>query len=178
MASQRFSRSTWIDLGLSELREVGPPALTIDHLCGKADKTRGSFYFHFESIENYLTALAWEWHDQFTSQVISASQTNTSRLDLLNTLAVRLDLNLEAGIRQLALVNDAVSEVVTDVDRERVSWLAKLYQNSGKYNADQATALARIEYAAFTGFKLVEPDMTPAEAREIYSAFLEFTDRA
>ena len=178
MAAKRFTRDTWIALGLSELKGQGPSALTIDKLCDTADKTRGSFYFHFEAIEAFLAALAHDWHERFTTQIIATSTANTNRLDLLNMLVGRLDLELEAGIRQLTLLNGTVAEIVAEADHERLSWLAELYENSGSYTADQALAMARIEYAAFTGFKLIDPDMSPVQARKLYDDFLKFTGRA
>jgi len=67
---------------------------------------------------------------------------------------------------------------VQKADKSRVEWLSALYVNSGLYNQKQATALASIEIAAFTGFKLINPDMKPREARDLYENFLKLTNRA
>ena len=176
--SKRFSRKNWIDLGLNALSKNGPDALTIEELCASAEKTRGSFYFHFENIETYLTALAEAWHDAYTVAISETSPQSTNRLDFLNQLAVRLDLPLESGIRQLAQRQPSVGAIVSGSDQARVNWLSGLYGNTGRYSADEADNLARIEYAAFIGFKLIDPDMTPSIARDLYNAFLKFTGRA
>lgn len=177
MANQRFTRSDWIALGLDSIRENGPSALTIDALCEASGKTRGSFYFHFGSIEEYQIALTSDWVDRFTSQIIRREPKTTNRSDLLNELAGRLDLDLETGIRQLALISPAISTLVNQADQDRADWLASLYRESGRFDEQQAEMLAKIELAAFTGFRLIDPDMTPAEARELYDAFLELTGR-
>lgn len=57
-APRRFRRGDWLALGLAALAEQGPAGLTIEALCRRADKTKGSFYAHFPAIETYLSALA------------------------------------------------------------------------------------------------------------------------
>lgn len=175
---KRFSKQDWIDLGTRALRSEGPEALTVERLCELAEKTRGSFYFHFETTESFLNAIAEDWHKTFTEAVIGRNLPQSDRLDLLNQLATRLDLDLETGMRQLAMQSLPVLEIVGKADRERTDWLAGLYEASGNYQAEEAQALAKIEYAAFTGFKLIEPDLQPGEAKKLYDAFLRFTDRA
>lgn len=177
MQSKRFSKNDWVLLGLKVLASSGAEAVTIDNLCKNAKKTKGSFYFHFDSIESFLISVTTEWKEAYTSK-ITQNDTQSNRLDLLNQLAARIDLDLETGIRQLALQHDQVQEVVMQADNERIEWLARLYEKSGKYDKDTALSLATIEIAAFTGFKLIKPDMQPQQARELYESFLKLTSRA
>lgn len=178
MPSKRFTRTHWITLGLEQLKTNGPAALTIDALCEAADKTRGSFYFHFETVESFLQALAEHWTEIFTTKLLEDGRPPSPRKDCLNLLAARVDLALETGIRRLAQNNDAVAQHVNTADNERINWLASLYAESGEYAPETADHLARIEYAAFTGFRLVDPAMEPAKARALYDTFLTLTGRA
>lgn len=173
----RFDKNNWILLGLENLSKHPFKALTVDKLCKNAEKTKGSFYFHFKNIDDYLEVLAQYWLEEYTDKITRKQVRNTQRLDLLNLLAGRLDLDLEVGIRNLALKNQFVQKTVKIADQSRVQWLSQLYVTSGHYNKEQAAALASIEIAAFTGFKLVNPDMKPAEARDLYKKFLELTNR-
>lgn len=175
---KRFTKQNWIDLGLEVLGRDGPDALTVEELCNAAGKTRGSFYFHFETIEAYLIALTEAWHNEYTVAITELPLSSSDRLDLLNLLVARLNLPLESGIRQLAQRQQVVQDSVVNSDETRINWLSGLYYSTGQYSAEEADSLARIEYAAFTGFKLIAPDMKPAEARDLYNAFLKFTDRA
>ena len=178
MLPSRFTRNDWLDLGITLLKQYGADALVVENLCESAGKTRGSFYFHFQNIEDYLSALAELWLNEFTTKITARGETPPpGRTDLLNQLAARLDLDLESGIRQLAMRNTNVAEIVTSADQSRVAWLSRLYGNCGEYNDNQAAALARIEYAAFTGFSLIDPDLSPAGARSLYEHFLELTNR-
>ena len=178
MSPSRFTRKDWLDLGITLLKQYGADALVVENLCESAGKTRGSFYFHFQNIEDYLSALAELWMNEFTTKITARGETPPpGRTDLLNQLAARLDLDLESGIRQLAMRNTSVAEIVASADRRRIQWLARLYVNCGEYSNDQAIALARIEYAAFSGFSLIDPNLTPADARTLYEHFLTLTDR-
>jgi len=178
MKSKRFDENNWITLGLERLSQDSVENLTIDKLCNFAGKTKGSFYFHFKNIDEYLEALVKFWFKEFTHKVTSRPSPQTDRLDLLNQLAARIDLNLETGIRSLALKNNKIRKIVTKADNARLKWLTGLYMNSGHYDADTAKALASIEIAAFTGFRLINPEMKPIEARELYQNFLKLTGRA
>lgn len=177
MKQPRFSREDWIALGFEALRKDGIAALTIEALCKRARKTRGSFYFHFESTDRFLLALATSWKETFTDQITSHTPKTPGRIDLLNQLAGRLDPALETGIRQLAVINADVAAIVTRADNERVVWLGRLYDATSRYRPGDAHRLAEIEYAAFIGFRLIRPDMNATEARSFYAAFLEFTGR-
>jgi AcrR family transcriptional regulator len=178
MKSKRFKKNDWILLGLNALAVDGADAITIDNLCERAAKTKGSFYFHFSTIEEYLIDLTNEWVDAYTTKITHITNANSERMDFLNQLAARIDLELEAGIRQLAARNEHVQESVRQADETRINWLADLYNITGKYSKSDAFALANIEIAAFTGFKMIKPDMKPKEARDFYTSFLKLTSRA
>lgn len=177
MKSKRLNKTHWVALGLSSLASDGIDAMSVDRLCEAAGKTKGSFYFHFNTIEDFLIAVTQKWKEKFTQEITQTIHSQTQRLDLLNQLAARIDLDLETGIRQLATHYKQVQKIVTQADSARIAWLTKLYEQSGKYNASDAAALANIEIAAFTGFKLIKPDMKPQEAREFYESFLKLTSR-
>lgn len=177
---RRFARGDWLTLGLAALAEAGPEALTIEALCARAGRTRGSFYHHFETIEAYLAALAEHWREQYTEEVIRRAETrgNAARkLDHLNTLAADLDARVEQGMRRLAAGDERVRATCRAVDARRIAYLAGLYEQSGRYSAHEAEALARIEYAAFIGFQVIAPDTPRAELRANYDALLRLTGR-
>ncbi|MEM9332766.1 MAG: TetR/AcrR family transcriptional regulator [Pseudomonadota bacterium] len=174
---KRFAKSDWIEQGLEALTENGPDALTVERLCLSADKTRGSFYFHFENIEAFMADLVNAWKTQFTTEIINRPHIRAQRADLLNQLAARLDLDLEVGVRNLALRHSALQPIISEADQMRIDWLANLYVRVADYDEDKARALAKIEYASFIGFKIINPDLKPSEAKILYDAFLKLTNR-
>ncbi len=176
----RFSREDWLMLGLQSLRQSPQARLTIDALCEEAKKTKGSFYFHFTNMEAFVTALAEHWFETFTLELIRQSEkrpTPKQRLDLLNALAVQLDPQIEQGMRRLAAREASIRTICQKVDGTRLSYLTKLYSESGKYSAEDAKAIATIEYAAMVGYQQINPDAKPRETAEMYQAFLRLTGR-
>ncbi len=175
---KRFKRKDWVFLGLEALKDGGPDSLTVEELCTLASKTRGSFYFHFSTIDDFLRSLADYWTEEFTTRIIErAADGAFERLDLLNQLAGRLDPEIEQGMRQMAARNALISEIVQQADTERINFLSGLYGRSGKYTEDAAQALAKIEYAALIGFQLTMPEMTGEQSRKLYDQFLKLTGR-
>jgi AcrR family transcriptional regulator len=176
----RFTRSDWLAVGLAVLGREGPDALVLEALCQRARRTRGSFYHHFDSIDEFIAELAAHWRQTHTLDLIAKAdgrRTPRERLDHLNSLAVALDPRIEQGVRRLAARHAAVEAVCHTVDAERVAYLARLYEASGRYSSAQALALARIEYAAFVGLQIVAPDARPKELRALYESFLALTGR-
>ncbi len=167
-------------LGLQSIRQSQHARLTIETLCTEANRTKGSFYFHFTNMEAFLTALAEHWFETFTLDLIRQSEkrpTPRQRLDLLNTLAVQLDPQIEQGMRRLAARETSIRTICRKVDETRLAYLTKLYLDSGKFDPRDATALATIEYAAMIGYQQIMPDATPKQTADMYQAFLRLTGR-
>lgn len=178
---RRFARRDWLELGLEALGTDGPASLTVEALCERAGKTRGSFYSHFEGTGDFLKDLADHWRQTFTEAPIAATGTHAKagvRLDHLNQLAVRLDPRIEQGMRKLAANDAGVARICVEADRRRMDFLAGLYEQSGKFAPADARMLARIEYAAFVGLQQIAPDAPPAQMRKLYQGFLRLTGRA
>jgi hypothetical protein len=57
----RLSVDDWIQAGYAILAAEGMKALKIDRLCGQLGVTMGSFYWHFDGMPSYRTALVESW---------------------------------------------------------------------------------------------------------------------
>ncbi|MEQ8375913.1 MAG: TetR/AcrR family transcriptional regulator [Roseibium aggregatum] len=143
----------------------GPAGLTIEALCTAADRTRGSFYHHFQDHGAFVEALMLAWKQRHTLDI--AEQALAEKGDLrarkLSDLANRLDHRLEQAVRQFAQSDLRAQEIVRDVDDLRTGFVARLYEAGGMEPA-LAADVAKIEYAAFVGSQIVWPDM-PADER-------------
>ena len=177
-AKARLSADQWIDIALRELSEHGPDALTIDALCHRTGKTKGSFYAHFGSHGAFLGSLVRCWLERNTEallQVVDLEPTPQSRLGKLNALALRLDAKLDQGMRALAERHPALSEAVSEVDSIRITNLARLHRAVRNCSEAEAIDLATIEYAAFIGFQFMYPKRSVGELERLYVAFNEIT---
>lgn len=170
----RLRLADWLEMGLAALAETGPEALTIEALCLRAGRSKGSFYHHFETIEAYRLALAEFWRARDTEAIIAATTTARAPEDLeaLNRLTSHLDMRLEQGMRRLGAVDSEVAVIIRAVDRRRIGHLVKLYGETGDFAPEAAELLAQITYAAFVGFQVIAPEMSPDVSQQAYLKFM------
>lgn len=176
----RLRHADWLSLGLAALAETGPEALTIEALCQRAERSKGSFYHHFETIETYRQALAEFWRHRDTEAIIAATsqaRVAAENLDALNRLTSHLDMALEQGMRRLGAGDPQVSDVIRSVDRRRIGHLVKLYVATGEFAPEAAELLAQVTYAAFVGFQIIAPDMKPEVSQQAYLRFMAMVRR-
>lgn len=179
-APRRFRRSDWLALGLDALAEQGLSGLTIEALCRRAGKTKGSFYAHFPAIEAYLAALSGHWRETHTLHLMQEADKDEAaqgRLIALDRMALALDFRVEQGMRRLAQLDPGVAATCTVVDRERIAYLEALHVQSRRFTPQEALALARVEYAAFIGFQQLDLGLTPQELHDCYGTVMRLLIR-
>ncbi|MCP4561199.1 MAG: TetR/AcrR family transcriptional regulator [Bosea sp.] len=179
-APRRFRLNDWLALGLDALAQQGPSGLTIEALCRRAGKTKGSFYAHFPAIEAYLAALAGHWRETHTlrlMQDIDKGGPAQDRLIALDRMALALDVRVEQGMRRLAQLDPGVAATCAEIDRERIAYLEKLHGESGRFTPEETLTLARIEYAAFIGFQQLDLGLSPQELHDCYGTFMRLLVR-
>jgi AcrR family transcriptional regulator len=157
---ERLTRDAWFEIGFQLLGTDGEKALTIDRLCQIAERTKGSFYHHFKSHDDFVTALLVYWQFKYTDRIISKveqlADLNARRREL-DHLAASVDNRVERAIRQWAGVDERVQHILKHVDDQRIQYLAKLISELGQPDHETAYELAVIEYAAFVGLQQLFP---------------------
>jgi AcrR family transcriptional regulator len=174
----RLSAQQWIEIGLQELSKRGPDALTIDALCRRTGKTKGSFYAHFGSHGAFIGSLVTRWLERNTEALLRAADiepTPRGQLNKLNALAVRLDAKLDQGMRALAERHPAFTKAVSKVDSIRIANLARLHRAVRNCSEAEALDLATVEYAAYIGFQFMHPKRSVGELERLYLAFEKMT---
>lgn len=155
---KRFHKSDWLAFGLAQLAADGPQALRVQELCKAANKTIGSFYHHFDDQAAFVDALMEHWRETHTLPILDALEAiddNDARARELTDLASTLDVQTEIGIRLLASQNKRANAILEDVDHQRMSYVAKMYAARFEVSAEEASDLARLEYAAFVGSQMI-----------------------
>jgi len=158
----RYSKTDWLDLGLELLTSEGSQAIRIEVLCSRAEKTKGSLYHHFKDRDEYVGALMRYWEQNLTQEVINKTNKISDpvgRLRTLNELASGIDATLERTIRRWAGSEPLVEEGVARVDRRRVDYLARLWQDAKDISSQQAIDLAVMDYAIMVGFQQLYVDV-------------------
>jgi AcrR family transcriptional regulator len=174
MKKRRFNKDDWIALGLEELSAKGCDAVKLEAICKAAGLTRGSFYHHFDDHETYLTSLAQSWLKAQTQDVAAAVDPSRNANDqnaALTEAAMAIDYKLELGIRELGRRLPAVREIIGQADAMRLDVVSKLYEQRYGLDAEAAEQFAYLEYAAFSGIILLDPDMPAGRQRALADLF-------
>ena len=156
----RLTREDWLETGLQLLGESGEQALTLERLCKVANRTKGSFYHHFENHAEFITALLEHWQSKYTEQIIIAVEQLTDPIAQrreLDRLAANVDDRLERIIRNWSGVDERVRQTIRQVDDRRIEYLTELISKIGHLDRQTANELAIIEYAAFLGLRYLFP---------------------
>lgn len=166
----RFAKADWIAIGLAALRDQGPDALTIERLTVTAQRTRGSFYHHFASHEDFVRTMADSWLQQSTAGPIAEMQRTTDVRRVRASLAefaAALDHRLERQMRRLGEINPDVHAVVGRSDAMRVAMLAGMFQAEFGLSPGEAQKRAQLQHAVFVGLQFVFPDAPAAFRRDL-----------
>ena len=169
----RLSKVDWLEEGFKILSEFDQAKLKISYLCERLKVTRGSFYHHFSSIENYITELIKEWEQRNTLDFIKASTQATvpeSVMEILSQKVYEADQSLEASIRSWSFYNKLVRQHLTKVDNIRLAFLQGIFEQMGE-TPERAAKKAKIEYSILIGIQQLEPNINGEEMEELYEVF-------
>ncbi|MDJ0636093.1 MAG: TetR/AcrR family transcriptional regulator [Xenococcaceae cyanobacterium MO_188.B29] len=159
--SVRLTREDWLETGLQLLNDSGEQALTLEQLCKATSRTKGSFYHHFKSHDDFINALLEYWQAKYTEQIIAAVdrlEEPIAQRRELDRLAANVDNQLERIIRNWSGVDERVRQTIKKVDDRRLDYLTNLIGKLGKLEQKTASELAIVEYAAFLGLQYLFPD--------------------
>ena len=143
----RWNREHWVEFGARSLARQGPGALTVDRLCESAKLTKGSFYHHFKSVDDFLVAVGEWWRrtetDAIARDALAAAGAAES-LKKLASLSDRVNHRLEIGIRTLAANNRKVRDLVGKADTAREAIISTLLQRAHGLAEEDAANAARL----------------------------------
>ncbi len=173
---ERLDRQSWLDAGLLRLATHGPEGLGVSAIAKQLGVTKGSFYWHFKSQGEYLTALLEEWERSRTQLIIEhveqLASTPADKLRRLLALTLSADPRMTLAVRSWALSDVLAGQVIGRVDKKRLTYATGLIEALGWPPADAAT-LARWNYCALIGyFNLQGKALSEAQIELILSMLL------
>ena len=172
----RFGKDDWMKVGYAALKSSVPDAMTLDGLCGRAQKTKGSFYHHFSSVPDFIKSLLDDWETTAT-QAVTADVEKSSRglrgLQLLQQITSELDVQTEKAVRSLAERSQDALGHIQRVDAQRIAFLERLHQSLPGATRQRAALLARVEYATFVGLMYIDQDAIGEDRNKLYNLFLD-----
>jgi AcrR family transcriptional regulator len=152
-AMTRLTKDNWLDHALSRLATEGHPAMTAQSLSRSLGVTRGSFYWHFESLDAFNAALIAHWMSRSTDPLtenVDRQPDAGQALFVLLRQTMQSGARLERAVRAWATVDPAVAMLVDQVDARRIGYTVAIFQRLGLIES-RAAMRARLLYWAAIG---------------------------
>jgi AcrR family transcriptional regulator len=155
-AGNRLEVDDWIQAGYAILAEDGLQALKIDRLCDRLGVTKGSFYWHFEGMPSYRTALIQSWgelrdQDRATLDEMTGVPPRERLSRMMSALVSPRLWTLERAMREWARSDESVAESVRAADRRLLKAVRQAFVDYG-FAGEEADVRANATFAAGIGF--------------------------
>ena len=154
----RGSADLWLDAAYQALVSGGVEAVKLGALAANLGLSRTSFYHHFADREALLSALVDRWQGQNTGNLVTRTQDYAETITeaVLNLFDCWItpelfDSRLEFAIRNWALGDAALGEVLIKADATRLAAITSMFTRFG-FDADQADIRARTIYLTQIGY--------------------------
>lgn len=132
----RFDRQAWLRAALDVLAREGQAKLRVDRIAADLGVTKGSFYHHFESREDFVRSLLAFWSEAFTKGVMAEIEAlDTSAEERLLQLMLTIEREgldrYDIAFRSWAAQDSSVAEEVRRVDLARYGFVRSLFADIG-----------------------------------------------
>ena len=177
--ADQLSAIDWLDQGLKTLTKSGFTALKAEPMAKAMGVSRGSFYWHFEDVAAFHTALLRRWRETMTEQIIASLERLPGNESPINELLRRAfggnRLPLEIAVRSWATVDPVARAAVHAIDRRRLSYMETQFAAKG-FSPGAAQARSQILYWAFLGFTLSDKPLSKARQDEILDELIKIAN--
>lgn len=165
----RTTREQWLTAGLELLVRTGPNALTIERLTERLQRTKGSFYHHFQNFPGYKAALLDHIERLGYTQIIQVIDPHLPpqvRLSRLADEVASAPPHEEMILRDWSRHDPDVASLVERLDRERLDYLEALLSDL-THDPQRGRHFARLVYAVYLGAHLLHPAVERQELRRM-----------
>lgn len=170
---EKLDKNSWLKEGIKILNAEGFSRITIDNLCERQKRSKGSFYFHFKNIDGYIETLMKYWLEKNTVDFIKITDTvgnMEEKFINLTDLASSVSQKTEQVIRAWSSSNDIVRMYMQQIDNMRMAYLIDLNTRIGM-DKKEARNYALLEYGVMIGIQQLTPDISQEDFKYIYDIF-------
>lgn len=149
----KTTRERWIEAGFEMLDLHGADGVSAERLARRLNVTRGAFYHHFTSRDDYVHSLLAEWERTYTGSILTLIQPDDTAETLLMRyldVAASMHPQREVAIRAWAMREPLVAEYLQRVDALRLAFATSLCSLDGGAPGD-AAFWGRIAHLCFIG---------------------------
>ncbi len=169
MPVTRLTASDWVDVGFAVLREDGIQGVKIDWMAERLGVTKGSFYWHFRDLDDFLDALAAKWAGEMGSRYLATagSPDQEPSIRMRNRLRVFLSRpvrTLDREMRHWARGDERARAALEKTDRQIFAQITADLRELGFAEAE-AEWRASVLFYASVGYAAVDHPLTEASVR-------------
>lgn len=145
--ARTLTRDDWLAAALDALVNAGPEGIHVEPLATSLGVTKGSFYWHFEDLQDLLSSVIDYWEETMLGAVRSHEELTGSPEE--NLLEVMEDISredrgrYEAVMRTWAKCDERAAQAVKRVDEARMKWTTGLFADMG-FSPEQAEIRGRM----------------------------------
>src|SRR5262245_57724016 len=155
-AGRRLEPADWERAAREAIATGGVASVSIPRLAARLGVTKGSFYWHFDALDDLLAAALARWEVAYTDRRIAHFEAELpSPAARLKPWSVEAEADHQAQALYLEIANAAATRpafaaVVARVAERRVAFLARTYRDLG-FPAKAARRRAVTAYAGYVG---------------------------
>jgi AcrR family transcriptional regulator len=172
----RLNKTAWFEQGFNILKASGAADLTIESLTKRLNKTKGSFYHHFKSRDDYFKKLLKFWEEKQTFDIIEISKQEKSFKGINSTLLKlskeNMDPEIEVAIRAWALRDPLAREFQERIDNQRLGFLRSMFSLMTD-DPEQVEMISLIRYCFYIGSHQIIPAIDEKTYKKKLDALME-----
>ncbi|WP_280398394.1 TetR/AcrR family transcriptional regulator [Nocardia carnea] len=176
----RLSHDDWVDGALNLLSREGMGAIKIQRLCQELGVTKGSFYWHFDDIEQLMAAMADRWSaiQSETVRELGAFAAIPVEERIEKMAAMLVDQRhwiVETTVREWSRHNPKVAAAVRNLDQRVFETVKRTMLDLG---FDESQARLRAGAMVYIGLGLIHGrDNLPTPSTAQVSSVIELLAR-
>ncbi len=173
---KKLTKEAWFEQGFNILKSSGAADLTIEKLTRKLNITKGSFYHHFNSRDDYFEQLLAFWEKKQTFDIIEIRKQEKTfkgiNEALLKLSKANMDPDIEVAIRAWALRDPLARTFQERIDKQRIGFLQGMFSLLTT-DPSQVQMISLIRYCLYIGSHQIIPRMDETTYRGNLDALME-----
>ena len=141
MPNIKVSSEDWIKNGIGLFSQGGIDALNVEKMAKALNCTKGSFYHHFKSREDYVNQIVEYYYKTRQNMLQSMGSLYNSPIERLSRILIGIfrnprGLDFEFQLRKLAETNEKAKTSLNNLERERLTYVSVLLSECGTNNPE------------------------------------------